>query len=79
MNKRKVGLTLTIVSLSVFVFTLVNHILEIRAINECANTPGCMYCIPFWSVFSFFIYLIVLILLLLGLIFLFDNKQKKSV
>lgn len=79
MNKRKTGLTLIIVSLSIFAFTLVNHLLEVNAMRECAATPGCMYCIPFWSIVSYFIYLITFILLILGIIFLKSKKTNKSV
>ena len=79
MNNKKIGITLIIISISITVFTLFNHLLEIKDIKECAATPGCMYCIPFWSIISYFIYLITFILLILGIIFLKPKKTNKSV
>lgn len=79
MNKRKTGLTLTIVSLSIFAFTLINHLLEVKAMRECAATPGCMFCIPFWSIASFAIYIICIILLLYGVSLIRTKNTNKSV
>lgn len=78
MNKRKTGLTLIIVSLSIFAFTLVNHLLEVKAMRECAATPGCMFCIPFWSIASFVIYIICIILLLYGVSLISTKNTNKS-
>ena len=78
MNKRKTGLTLIIVSLSIFAFTLINHLLEVKAMRECAATPGCMFCIPFWSIVSFVIYIIGIILLLFGVSLIRTKKTNKS-
>ena len=78
MNKRKTGLTLIIVSLSIFAFTLINHLLEVKAMRECAATPGCMFCITFWSLASFVIYIICIILLLNGVSLIRTKNTKKS-
>ena len=78
MNKRKTGLTLIIVSLSVFAFTLINHLLEVKAMRECAATPGCMFCIPFWSIVSIAIYIVCIILLLNGVSLIRTKNTNES-
>ena len=78
MNRKKNGLTLIIVSLSIFAFTLINHLLEVKAMKECAATPGCMFCIPFWSIASFAIYIICIILLLYGVSLISTKNTNKS-
>ena len=79
MKKSKIGTALIIVSISISVFTLFNHLLEVKTIKECAATPGCMYCIPFWSIASYAIYFVCIVLLIIGIVFLKPKKNNESV
>ena len=49
--KRKIlfiGVIILILAVCLFGFALVNYLIELRDIKECAQTPGCMYCLPKW-------------------------------
>lgn len=35
-------------TITILAYTIPNHIMEIKSMEECANTPGCMFCIPKW-------------------------------
>lgn len=42
------GIILLVLAISIFVFSLINHLIELNDMKECANIPGCMYCLPKW-------------------------------
>ena len=55
-------------------------ILELKDMKECAQTPGCMYCLPKWAgPTSYLLYFISSILILISIInFILFIKHKRS-
>ena len=69
-----------ITAVTVLSYTLINHLQELKDMKECAQTPGCMYCLPKWvGPTSYLLYFISAILLLISIIcFISFIKSKKS-
>ena len=69
-----------VIGVSILSYTLINHLLELKDMKECAQTPGCMYCLPKWvGPTSYLLYFISAILLLISIIcFISFIKSKKS-
>lgn len=85
MKKFKVFKILGIVTVSIIICLLAIaiplHVSEIIAMQECAVTPGCMYCVPAKSMVAVFIYFISFILLIISIIFfvLYNTVKKKNI
>ena len=85
--KKKIKLfkVLGIITLSITVcllaFAIPLHVSEVIAMQECAATPGCMYCVPGKSIVAFFVYFISFILVNIAIIFfiLYKNVKKKVI
>jgi len=61
-------------------FAIPLHISEIIDMQECAATPGCMYCIPAKSIFASIIYVISFVLVNIGIIlFILYNTIKVKI
>lgn len=84
-KKFKVFKILGIVTVSIIICLLAIaiplHVSEIIAMQECAATPGCMYCVPAKSMVAVFIYFISFILLIISIIFfvLYNTVKKKNI
>ena len=80
-NKKLItGIVLFILSISIFAFTLTNHLIELNDMKECAQTPGCMYCLPKWGVAAFILYFVSFILSIFAVICLVSYvKQRKHI
>lgn len=83
MKKIKAFKILGIITISLVIgllaFAIPLHVSEIIAMNECAATPGCMYCVPAKSILAFTIYIVSFILLNISIIFfvLYNCVKKK--
>lgn len=81
-NKKLItGIILLVLSIAILVFSLINHLIELRDMKECANTPGCMYCLPKWvggtAYLCYFVSAILFgISIFLFVLFLKDKKKK---
>lgn len=76
-NKFIIGIILLIVVIVLLAITIPNHIKEYIVMKECANTPGCMYCLPKWvGPTSYFIYFISFVLLCISILCLIKFKKK---
>ena len=82
MKKTKLILSIIfmVIGVSLLSYTLTNHLLELKDMKECAQTPGCMYCLPKWSgPTSYLLYFISSILILISIInFILFIKHKRS-
>lgn len=82
MKKTKLILSIIfmVIGISLLSYTLINHLLELNDMKECAQTPGCMYCLPKWAgPTSYFLYFISSILILISIInFILFIKHKRS-
>lgn len=69
-----------VIGVSLLSYTLINHLLELKDMKECAQTPGCMYCLPKWvGPTSYLLYFISSILILISIInFILFIKHKRS-
>ena len=69
-----------VIGISLLSYTLINHLLELKDMKECAQTPGCMYCLPKWAgPTSYMLYIISSILILISIInFILFIKHKRS-
>ena len=78
-TKKIIAICLILVVVVLLAITIPNHINEYMDMKECANTPGCMYCLPKWnSPTSYFIYFISFVLLCIS-ISLFVSFNKNSI
>ena len=76
-NKKLItGIILLVLSIAIFVFSLTNHLIELRDMKECANTPGCMYCLPKWVGGTAYLLYFVSIVVLAISITCFQNSYK---
>ena len=68
-NKRLiVGIILLVLSVAIFVFSLTNHLIELNDMKECANTPGCMFCLPKWvGGTAYLLYFVSIVLLAISI------------
>ena len=82
MKKTKLILSIIfmVIGVSLISYTLINHLLELKDMKECAQTPGCMYCLPKWAgPTSYLLYFISSILILISIInFILFIKHKRS-
>lgn len=78
-KKRKLFKILAIISLVLNIvilgLSLYLHISEIIAMNECASTPGCMYCVPAKSIVAMFGYFISFLLTVNTVVFFILYKK----
>lgn len=65
-------ITIIILSLSLYL-----NISEVIAMNQCANTPGCMYCVPAKSLIAYCGYIITLIMVCNTIAFFVLYKKTK--
>ena len=73
-NKKLItGIILLVLSIAIFVFSLTNHLIELKDMKECADTPGCMYCLPKWvggtAYLLYFVSIVVLAISIKKIIF----------
>lgn len=80
-RKKKVFKVLSIITLVITIIvlslSLYLNISEIIAMKECANTPGCMYCIPGKSIVAFFGYTISFFTFISTIVFFVLYKKNK--
>ena len=63
------GIILLVLAISIFAFSLINHLIELNDMKECAKTPGCMYCLPKWvGGTAYLLYFVSFILLIISII-----------
>lgn len=78
-TKKIIAICLILIVVVLLAITIPNHINEYMDMKECANTPGCMYCLPKWNgPTSYFIYFISFVLLCIS-ISLFVSFNKNSI
>ena len=72
------GIILLVLSIAIFVFSLTNHLIELRDMKECANTPGCMYCLPKWVGWTaYLLYFVSIVVLAISITCFIKAKIKK--
>lgn len=81
-NKKIItGTILLVLSIAIFVFSLTNHLIELRDMKECANTPGCMYCLPKWvggtAYLCYFVSTILFGISIFSFVLFVKDKKKK--
>lgn len=70
---------LLVIAIAILVYTLPNHISEVRSMQECANTPGCMFCTPKWVGGKAIVnYSITFLMLLISFLLFFKGIKKKE-
>lgn len=77
-KKLIIGIILLVLSIAIFVFSLTNHLIELRDMKECANTPGCMYCLPKWvGGTAYLLYFVSIVVLAISITCFIKAKIKK--
>ena len=78
-NKKLItGIILLVISITIFVFSLTNHLIELTDMKECANTPGCMYCLPKWvGGTAYLLYFVSIVIFAISLTCFIKAKTKK--
>lgn len=75
------GIVTIIIIICLLAIAIPLHVSEIIAMQECAATPGCMYCVPAKSMVAVFMYFISFILLNIAIVFfiLYNTVKKKNI
>lgn len=74
-----ISISIMSIACFLFIFTFINHINELKEIKECANTPGCMYCLPKWVAGkAIMFYFLSLILMLISFAFYILHRKVKK-
>ena len=67
-----------IIGVSLLSYTLINHLLELKDMKECAQTPGCMYCLPKWvGGTAYLLYFVSIVVLAISITCFIKAKTKK--
>lgn len=79
-----VSIVCLILGMFFLTFSIFKTLEEMRAIEECNSTPGCMYCLPTWVnnkeiIFNGFGILLLVVAITLFIIFIIRRKKRETV